>query len=337
MLAQYRAAQISEIRNNTVRECERPRFFKTVTPVIEGITGKLLYAGTFGWIFKSLKYENQIIKVSKFGNMCEKNKMEFHVAKYAKHVLLHINSELQKLNKNVTFASTIVEQTDSSDSSTISAFHADNNIQLCYFNQIQIFPYAMEIEQDYQPYRLTNLVQLLPGRLGSAQMRCTGKTAAAERWSEIYDIDTVKSIINTCGMNGNDYGYAASFLHGCFIYLGIELHDVEFIIGSREPDNKNKPQIFLIDFDKVELLSAEKRTSRLLEITSAYLHPTILPTDDTIEAIQYGVRLGEQIHASPHLCGIRATSPCFHTTSPSAHAIASARTSNDYLDPTSFG
>jgi len=287
----------------------RPIFFKAVPPAIEGITGELLYAGTFGYIFKSLVHENQIVKVSTFADICEKNKRELFIARYAKHVLIFINNELRKLNKHVTFSSTIVDETDTADLTAVSAFHPNHDTNKCYYNQLQILPVELEIEHAGEKIVLENLIQLLPGTYRTGlQLKRTGKSAAINRWSEIYDADIVKSVVNACGMDAEDYGFATSLLHGCFVYLGLEMHDVEFVVGSLDGES---PHIFLIDFDKVEVLSEADRQSRLTEMEErGYSCPTILPNAETVEAVEHGVRLGKEIASVPTMADISFLPPC---------------------------
>ena len=309
---------IAEERADMLRAvCERPRPFKVIVPSIEGVTGDLLYAGTYGWIFQSLHSSNQIVKVSKFADMCEHNRAEFHVAKYVKRVLALVNERLAtEEKKNIRFSSTIVD--DAEHPHLNSTFRASSGDKLCFYNQMRLFPCRLRVSRGSASHVLTNLVQLLPGRSGDMQLRCTGKTAAAERWSEIYDPDVVKAIVNECGMDGDAYGDAVSFLHGCFIGLGVELNDVEFIVGSPHPD-ANTPELFLLDFDKVKLLSEDDKRKLVADFGN-YTHPTIVPFHTTnatanaaanAAAMHRGREFATRIREDEALARIRSTSPCF--------------------------
>ena len=232
--------ETEETIQQPVEKQERKRFVPiSIPPIVANTTGDLLYAGTFGWIYTSLIHPKQIIKVSKIGKQCENNKKEFKIAQFIKNHLPFVNTELSNMRSTCLFSSTILQD---------SVFIQEN--EMCYYNQKRVFPVQLTSSgKRRQPVVFNNLIQLLPGLSGDYQLRCTGKTAALNRWTEVYDEDLVKDIIDAINMNGEDYGFAIAFFHGFFLSLNIELNDVEFIVGSSTQNGT--PRLFVLDFDKV--------------------------------------------------------------------------------------
>ena len=211
--------------------CEEPyrtKIFKRETPNIDNVTGQLLYAGTFGWIFQKQNEDDKIVKVSVLHSICEQNKHEFNVSRIISEHLHKINNHIK-----VEIHSTFI------DSKFVTT------TQYCYYNQTRILPFSIETKNR----RFENLIQILPGKTGSVQERCTGKRSATMRWSEVYDEEIIKEIFDQIGINITDYYDSIAFIHGYFLYFGLHLNDVEFILGCSH-DTQSKPQIFLVDFDK---------------------------------------------------------------------------------------
>jgi len=83
---------------------------------------------------------------------------------------------------------------------------------------------------------------------------------------------------------------------------------VTFVVGSLDDE---RPHIFLIDFDKVEVLCEADRQLRLTEMKErGYSCPTILPNTETVEAVEHGVQLGKEIAAVPTMADISFLPPC---------------------------
>ena len=100
------------------------------------------------------------------------------------------------------------------------------------------------------------------------------KRSATHRWMEVYNSNIIKVILERIHVNSDDYYHTVAFVHGYFLSLGIQLNDVEFIVGAFEEGGG--PHIFMIDFDKVSIIQPVQSIAAY----GKYAHSTIKTSNE---------------------------------------------------------